>query len=80
MFVREGLCRVCYMDGETRMHFAAQLPPDVVPPPPERATSHLPGSEGKIAVMTARLEAGQQIFHPDDNSPWVDQWDDGDDW
>jgi hypothetical protein len=40
------------------------------PPPDDHPllgpTQHLPGTRGKIAVMTARYLAGYAIYHPDD--------------
>lgn len=35
-------------------------------PPPDEPTDALPGTAAKIAVMAARLAAGQTLFHGDD--------------
>ena len=38
-------------------------------PLPARPTRHAPGTPGKVAVMAARVKAGEQLFHPDDGPP-----------
>lgn len=43
--------------SQTELDFSPELP---VP------TSELRGSPGKVAVMRARFERGQALFHPDD--------------
>jgi hypothetical protein len=36
------------------------------PPTPEAPTTHLAGSDGKLAVMMGRIARGLSPFHPDD--------------
>lgn len=70
-----GLCQVCYRDKAIRLSYPIckprtnttglglnrPKPLDAVQP-----TAFLPGSNEKIALFTARLEAGQELFHPED--------------
>jgi hypothetical protein len=44
------------------------LPPDFFGPgfPPAKPTSHLPGTDGKIAVLTRRYARREQLHHPHD--------------
>lgn len=39
-----------------------------IPKPTKQPTSNPPGSLGKIQVLTERLEAGEELWHPDDFS------------
>lgn len=40
---------------------------DFAPRPPAEPTQYEPGSRGKIAVMRARVERGESLWHPQDN-------------
>lgn len=55
---RDGVCLDCLMNDE-----ADELLPH---PPPPVATSALPGTDAKIAALTARYEAGYSLWHPAD--------------
>jgi hypothetical protein len=37
-------------------------------PPPSRPTKARPGGKGKLAVLAARAQAGQELFHPADRN------------
>jgi hypothetical protein len=73
---RRGLCNGCYMDRAVR-----EATPVVNKfgqrgagasarshPPPAKSTKARPGGKGKLAVLAARAQAGQELFHPNDRS------------
>jgi hypothetical protein len=72
-----GLCQRCYKKRAIRALFPAGnsrlgLWAGPLPAAREaafRPTAHLPGTEGKVAVMAARAAAGLPLFHPDDARP-----------
>jgi hypothetical protein len=57
-----GLCLRCYHRGRAAYVPAGRREPSTLPTP----TSALPGTEAKIAVMAARLAAGERLWHPGD--------------
>ncbi len=63
------LCHACYADDEIlAMYATLSLYRDWVKEPPlaDSVTDCLPGSEGKIAVMAARVVMGRRPLHPGD--------------
>jgi hypothetical protein len=39
-----------------------------VPPPPARPTEEQPGSAAKFRVLVGRVERGESLWHPDDQT------------
>lgn len=69
-----GLCEKCYYTPEIRQrypstHKNAPVQHGSLPPPrltkPEPTTA-IPGTPEKVAVMAARAEAHQELWHPQD--------------
>jgi hypothetical protein len=47
---------------------ACELEHEFAPRPAKRATPARPGSVEKIAVLAARADAGEELYHPDDET------------
>jgi len=65
------LCSPCYRDPVIRAAYPSnntrvQSNHNRNLPLPGEPTQAMPGSREKIAVMKARAQRGEQIFHPDD--------------
>lgn len=69
-----GLCLPCFDDEEVRVLYPSAAPwatglagyREKRIRPAARPTRARPGSEEKMAVMAARVQANQEIFHPED--------------
>jgi hypothetical protein len=57
---RHGLCLACLIEA------AGQLAAETDPPWPRRSTSAFPGTRSKVAVLEARVAAGESLWHPAD--------------
>lgn len=75
---RRRLCKWCYDDKSVRDLYPIDTPQEraklrgidlqgVKRPLPEKPTKFLPGTEGKIRVMSERAERGEELWHPKDN-------------
>ena len=74
----KGLCGRCYYEPAINCQYDfltpsrgknASLNTNARPKPARKPTFAQPGSEQKIEVMTERVDAGEEVFHPGD---WVD--------
>ena len=69
---RRGLCHLCYRSPMVRrlypQHPSTYFYSDTLRQGvrPLRPTRALPGTDAKIAVMQARAERRERLFHPDD--------------
>ena len=74
-----GLCGPCHGNWQIRILYdKSERGPDAQPGPgqgnkypalPEHPTWAAPGTSEKIAVLEARVAAGEGLWHPDDADP-----------
>lgn len=68
-----GLCWSCFYSPARDLYPATATTGSAVAGrlvPPDGPTDALPGTDEKVAVMRARLEAGRSAFHPGDRGAW----------
>lgn len=75
---RRGICERCYADPEERAKWPARVRPEIITDLAvvdginvagdelTGPTAHLPGTPGKVAVLSARRAAGVPLHHPQD--------------
>jgi hypothetical protein len=70
------LCSACYAIPAVRRRLKVNFGPlgMKVPTKEPKPTQALPGSEEKIQVLMARVEAGEILFHKDDACERVPSW------